>query len=53
MSLPTASCPGEVEMRGWFDPDPLLPGLQEEVLGPDVTLGEALERIRGDSGLTP
>ena len=42
---------GEPELRAWFNPAPLVPGLDETVLGPEVSLDEVVARIRAEAGL--
>jgi len=42
---------GETELRSWFNPGPLVPGLDETILGPGVSLDEAVARIRAEAGL--
>ena len=48
---PVADDFGEAELREWYHPRHLVPGLDEVVLGPEVTAEAALARIRGDAGL--
>ena len=42
---------GETEMRAWFNPAPLVAGLDETVLGPELSLDDAVRRIRAETGL--
>ncbi len=42
---------GEAEMRAWFNPAPLVPGLDETVLGPELSVDAAVARIREETGL--
>jgi GNAT superfamily N-acetyltransferase/predicted kinase len=42
---------GEDEMARWFDPDPSMPGLDETVLGPEISLDAAVDLVRRESGL--
>ena len=42
---------GEAEMRAWFNPAPLVPGLDETVLGPELSVDAAVKRIREETGL--
>jgi len=48
---PVAADFGEAELREWYHPRHLVPGLDEVVLGAEVTADAALARIRGDAGL--
>ena len=48
---PVAADFGEPELREWYHPRHVVPGLGEVVLGPEVSADAALARIRGDAGL--
>lgn len=48
---PVADRFGAEEMRRWYHPTPLVPGLHETVVGAARTAEETLARIRVDSGL--
>ncbi|GIH79083.1 kinase [Planobispora longispora] len=49
---PQASAYGETEMREWFRPLDLLDTGCEQIIGPDSSPEETLQRILADTGLT-
>ncbi|GAT70480.1 kinase [Planomonospora sphaerica] len=49
---PQASAYGETEMREWFRPLDLLDDGCEQIIGPDSSLEETLQRMLADTGLT-
>lgn len=48
---PVADALGAEEMRAWYHPTPLVPGLGECVIGPESSAEQTLARLRADTGL--
>lgn len=48
---PVADGFGTEEMREWYHPTPLVPGLDEAVIGPESSAEATLARVRAETGL--
>lgn len=48
---PVADAFGADEMRAWYHPTPLVPGLGEVVIGPESSAEQTLARVRAHTGL--
>ena len=48
---PVADDFGEAELRDWYHPTPLVPGLDETVVGPESSAERTASSIRADIGL--